>query len=261
MASADPKANLFGIEFDAIDLETAIARARQAIEERRLLSFGVINAAKLVKMRSDPYLANAVLGCDVILADGASVVLASRLLRRRLPERVAGIDLFERLVAEGSERGWRIFFLGARQDVLERTLATFRERDPRLVVAGARDGYFSLEEEPAVADEIARSKADLLFLAMTSPKKELFLDRWQEQLGVPVLHGVGGSFDVVAGKVRRAPERWQRMGLEWAYRLVQEPRRMWRRYLVTNTLFLGLLLKELVRRTPPRTASPQRTKS
>jgi N-acetylglucosaminyldiphosphoundecaprenol N-acetyl-beta-D-mannosaminyltransferase len=96
---------------------------------------------------------------------------------------------------------------------------------------------------------------------MTSPKKELFLDRWQEQLGVPVLHGVGGSFDVVAGKVRRAPERWQRMGLEWAYRLVQEPRRMWRRYLVTNTLFLGLLLKELVRRTPPRTASPQRTKS
>jgi N-acetylglucosaminyldiphosphoundecaprenol N-acetyl-beta-D-mannosaminyltransferase len=120
-----------------------------------------------------------------------------------------------------------------------------------LCIAGSRDGYFSDGEAAGVAAEIREAKPDMLVLGMTSPKKELFLGRYGASLGVPVLHGVGGSFDILAGITRRAPEIWQRLGMEWAYRVLQEPGRLWRRYLKTNTAFLVLTAHELVRPTHP----------
>jgi N-acetylglucosaminyldiphosphoundecaprenol N-acetyl-beta-D-mannosaminyltransferase len=105
--------------------------------------------------------------------------------------------------------------------------------------------------------EIAETRPDILLVAMTSPRKEAFIAAWGQIIGATVCHGVGGSFDVVAGEVARAPERWQRLGLEWLYRVRQEPRRLWRRYLVTNTLFLGLLCMGLARRLTMRPASPR----
>jgi N-acetylglucosaminyldiphosphoundecaprenol N-acetyl-beta-D-mannosaminyltransferase len=133
---------------------------------------------------------------------------------------------------------------------------------PGVQVAGSRDGYFKDAEEQAVAADIGASRADILLVAMTSPKKEKFLARWSETLGVPVCHGVGGSFDVMAGKVERAPDLWQRLGLEWLYRVKQEPRRLWRRYLVTNALFCGMLCSAFVRSLPGRlTGSPAATET
>ena len=132
--------------------------------------------------------------------------------------------------------------------VIERMGADF----PGVVLAGHHHGYFGLEDETRVAHDIRDSQADVLFVAMTSPQKELFLARWSSVIDVPVCHGVGGSFDVLAGKVRRAPPRWQHMGIEWLYRILQEPRRLWCRYLVTNTLFCGMVLRELV--TGPRSS-------
>ena len=130
-----------------------------------------------------------------------------------------------------------------------------------MVIAGSRDGYFTEEESSAVAADIISARADLLFLGMTTPKKEIFLGRYGGVLGVPVMHGVGGSFDVLAGVTRRAPRLWQRLGLEWAYRVLQEPKRLWRRYLTTNVAFVGMSAAELVhpRRPYPRpcdTVSP-----
>jgi N-acetylglucosaminyldiphosphoundecaprenol N-acetyl-beta-D-mannosaminyltransferase len=121
-------------------------------------------------------------------------------------------------------------------------------------VAGARHGYFSEGDEPAIARSIREADADYLFLGMTTPKKEQFIERWGDIIGVKVCHGVGGSLDVMAGKVKRAPEVWQTLGLEWLYRVAQEPRRLWKRYLVTNTLFLGLLIRELFVKSPPYVA-------
>jgi len=118
-------------------------------------------------------------------------------------------------------------------------------------VAGARNGYFDDREGAAVAADVAAAKADLLFLGMTTPKKEIFLFDHADGMGVPVMHGVGGSFDVLAGVTRRAPLRWQKLGMEWAYRLVQEPRRLWRRYLVTNSVFAWMLVRERIRRRAP----------
>ncbi len=247
---------LFGIPLRAAGMSQVVDLAEQAITQRRRLLIGVVNAAKVVNMRRDQILRRAVLAADCIFADGMSVVWASRILRRRLPERVAGIDLMVRLLERGSARGWRVFLLGATPSVLERVVAQVRSAYPGVVIAGSHHGYFEACDEPGLAEQIRTSRADVLFAAMSSPKKECFLARWAPVLEVPVLHGVGGAFDVLAGKVRRAPPAWQRLGLEWLYRVLQEPGRLWRRYLVTNTLFAGMLLAELAR--PVRRADTPR---
>ena len=245
---------LFGIPIAAVRMADVVARVDAAIASRTSLQIGVVNAAKLVNMRRDDRLLADVLSSDLVLADGMAVVWASRLLRQPLPERVAGIDLMHAILARGSERGYRVFCLGATPEVLARVVARFGELYPGVEVAGARDGYFSPAQDAEVAETIRRSGADVLFVAITSPRKEEFLGRWSRSLGVPVCHGVGGSFDVVAGKVRRAPLLWQRLGLEWLYRVLQEPRRLWRRYLVTNLLFARLTLAELFRTVRPAQA-------
>ena len=238
---------LFGLPVAAMTMEQALARAEAAIDQRTRLHIGVVNAAKVVNMRRDEELRKAVLASDLILADGAGVVWASWLLRRPLPERVAGIDLMLGMLRRGSERGWRVYCLGATSEVLDKVAAWISANCPGVEQVGRHHGYFAATEEEMVAMDIAAARPDILFVAMTSPRKERFLARWSARLGVPVCHGVGGSFDVLAGKVRRAPARWQRLGLEWLYRVIQEPRRLWRRYLVTNTLFCDLLLAELLR--------------
>jgi N-acetylglucosaminyldiphosphoundecaprenol N-acetyl-beta-D-mannosaminyltransferase len=242
---------ILGLPLDALTMDDVLDRCRGSLTTRERTLVGVVNAAKMVRLRHDTHLRDSLLECDVLLADGQSVVWASRLLRRRLPERVAGIDLFERLLELAARDGWSVYLLGARPDVLATLQQRLGERFPALKIAGARDGYFAGTEGSSVAADIRQSGADMLFLGMTSPKKEIFLGDYGATLGAPVLHGVGGSFDILAGITKRAPVRWQRLGLEWLYRVLQEPRRLWRRYLTTNATFIALVLRELVRRQPP----------
>lgn len=248
--------SVLGIPIDALTMKQALQQCTDAIEHKEFLSIGVVNAAKIMAMRRDEQLRQAVSGCHMILADGQSVVWASQMLGIPLPERVAGIDLFQTLLAEAARRECRVYFLGARADVLGHMLDEVSRTFPGLIVAGARDGYFQLAEEAQVAAEIRRCGTDLLFLGMSSPKKELFLSHWGEATGASVVHGVGGSFDVLAGITRRAPVWYQKHGLEWFYRARQEPLRLGRRYLVTNTSFLALLAREMLRkRIVSRTAA------
>ncbi len=151
------------------------------------------------------------------------------------------------MVCESAERGFRVFFLGATEKVLRTMLVRLKRRHPELIVAGSRNGYFSDAEESEVVRQIVESGADVLFLGMGTPKKELWGARNLHRLDVSICQGVGGSFDVVAGVLGRAPRWMQRSGLEWLYRIIQEPGRMWKRYLVTNTVFLGLFVTELIR--------------
>lgn len=246
---------------DAVTLTEAVAICERALTTRQRLLVGVINAAKVVKLNADRSLRESLLKCDLILADGQSVVWASRFLGRRLPERVAGIDLFESLLDLANRQGHRVYLLGASAEVLSTLEEVIRVRWPRIKVAGSRDGYFKAAQVDEITAAIASSGADMLFLGMGTPAKELFLARYADELGVPIMHGVGGSFDVLAGVTRRAPQRWQRWGMEWAYRLLQEPRRLWRRYLVTNTAFLFLLLRERIRQRPAYTVDSHRIES
>jgi N-acetylglucosaminyldiphosphoundecaprenol N-acetyl-beta-D-mannosaminyltransferase len=239
---------LLGLSIDALTMAQAVDRCRTAIQRSEYLSVGMVNAAKIMTMQRDVELREAMTDCELVLADGQSVVWASRILRVPLPERVAGIDLFLELLAEAAHRGYRVYFLGARRDVLARMLEEINRRFPSLQIAGARDGYFSPDEGSSVAKEIRCSRADLLFIGMSSPKKELFVQRWGKTTGTRVVHGVGGSFDVLAGLTKRAPLWWQRSGLEWLYRALQEPLRLGPRYLKTNFAFIALITREYLRR-------------
>lgn len=227
--------------------ESVISGAGGAAADRHM-HIGVVNAAKVVNMRRDAALREAVLTSDLILADGIAVVWASRALGTPLPERVAGIDLMTRLLELADRRKLRVYLFGATEDVNAKVADEIARRWPGAVVAGRRNGYYAADEEEAIARQIGESRSDLLFVAMSPPKKEIFLARWGAVMRVPVIHGVGGAFDVVAGKVKRAPAGWQKLGLEWLYRVVQEPRRMWRRYLTTNTAFAWMLAGAWVRK-------------
>ncbi|MET7473687.1 WecB/TagA/CpsF family glycosyltransferase [Streptomyces sp. NPDC005648] len=251
--------SLFGVELDPLTMDETVERCLTAVREDRQLEIGVVNAAKLVNMRRDPRLAEAVAGCDLVVADGQAVVWAGRVLRARLPERVAGIDLFLRLLAEAESHSMSVYFLGAKEEVLEEMLLRVSDRFPGLKVAGSRNGYFDDSQQESIADDIARSGAHMLFLGMTSPKKEIFTAAYGARTGARVVHGVGGSFDILAGVTKRAPETWQRWGMEWLYRALQEPRRLGRRYLTTNAAFLLMTAREFFRPSP-QAASANRSR-
>jgi N-acetylglucosaminyldiphosphoundecaprenol N-acetyl-beta-D-mannosaminyltransferase len=239
---------VLGCPLDAVTMDEAVARCEGAIATGRYLQHMSVNAAKLVALRDDPEMRAAIEPCGLITADGQSVVWATRLLGARLPERVAGIDLMTRLLEAADAKGYSVYVLGARREVLDTALERLRERYPRLTVAGTRDGYYADDEADEVCGEIRASGADILFVAMSSPRKEYFLGERGSSLGVPFTMGVGGSVDVIAGLARRAPRALQRAGLEWAYRLAQEPRRLARRYFTTNVRFAWMAVRAFVTR-------------
>lgn len=237
---------IFGLYIDAVHMEDVIDQCQRAILARRRLLLGVLNAAKVVTLRKNKVLRDAILDCDLVLADGQAVVWASKLLRKPLPERIAGIDIFERLLQLANEQELSIALLGATPEVLKKVEGAIANRFPRAKIAYRHHGFYKPGEAGQIAVEIAASKADMLFLGIASPKKEIFLATYGSHLDVPVLHGVGGSFDIMAGVTARAPASWQKAGLEWAYRLLQEPQRLWWRYLTTNLGFIRLTLTEML---------------
>lgn len=245
------RVTLFGVEADPLTMDQTVEAVLDMVRCGSTHQHVCLNAAKVVELDHSPELARVISACDLVSVDGQAVVWASGLLGQRVPERVAGIDLFARLLEEAARLRLGVYLLGAHAETVDRVRTRAEELFPGLRVVGARDGYWAPDEEAAVVADVARSGADLLFLAIPSPRKELFLERHAEALAVPFLMGVGGSFDVLAGKTRRAPGWMQRMGLEWCYRLAQEPRRMLRRYLVGNSAFVLLTLRARNGR-PPR---------
>ncbi len=236
---------IFGISINQIAMQQLLDIIDSAITHKEHIQIGVVNAAKIVNMRKNSGLRQDVVDSDMILADGYSVVWASKILGKALPERVAGIDLMYRLLEIGNIKKYRVYCLGATEEVSARVEQKIKKNYPNVIIAGRRNGYYSSDEEPVIAAEIAKSQADILFVAITSPKKENFMAKWGDTINAPIVHGVGGSFDIVAGKVNRAPLRWQNFGLEWLYRVIQEPRRLWKRYLITNIIFIFLVIKEI----------------
>jgi N-acetylglucosaminyldiphosphoundecaprenol N-acetyl-beta-D-mannosaminyltransferase len=239
-----PRVALLGCEINALSLDQTIDAVAAIVRRGVPVQHCVVNAAKLVAMRDDPELRRIVLECPVVNADGQAVVWAARLLGAPLPERVAGIDLFYALLKWAADAGHPVYFLGATDQVLRQAIARAIYRFPGLIVAGSQHGFFTAADEDAVVDRIRASGARLLFVGMPSPRKEYWLARRLGQLRVPFAMGVGGSFDVLAEKVSRAPDWMQRLGLEWLHRFAQEPRRMWRRYLVGNMRFVLMVQQE-----------------
>jgi N-acetylglucosaminyldiphosphoundecaprenol N-acetyl-beta-D-mannosaminyltransferase len=232
-----------GAPMHVLTMEETLSLANEAMTEHVPLHHTVVNVAKIVHMQSNEELRQDVADSDLINIDGMGVAWGARLFGIEVSERVAGVDIMERLFALCEERGFRPFLLGAEQHVLQAVLRRLQHEHPRLEIAGCRDGYFRSDEEARVADEIRLSGADCLFVAMPTPRKERFLRAHRAELGASFIMGVGGSFDVYGGKVKRAPAWVQRAGFEWLYRVLQEPRRLWRRYCDTNARYVAILLR------------------
>lgn len=240
------KITFLGTQMDSMNMSEAVEQIKIDIQSNKFIQHCVVNVAKLVNMKKDPELKKSVESCDIINIDGMGVVWGARWCGHHVPERVAGVDLFHSLLEMSAENDLPVFLLGAKQDVVSKTAENIMLKNPKLKVAGFHHGYF-WDDEEAIVNKIKESGAKLLFVAITSPKKENFINKWQDKLGVNFVMGVGGTFDVVAGKVNRAPVWMQNNGLEWLYRVIQEPGRMWKRYLVTNSKFAWLLIKEKLR--------------
>ncbi|MDP2183179.1 MAG: WecB/TagA/CpsF family glycosyltransferase [Actinomycetota bacterium] len=238
---------VLGCSLNALTLRESIERAVRIAQVGGATQHVVVNAGKYVQMEKDQHLACIVRSAGFVNADGMAVVWAARVLGRPLPERVTGIDMFQGLLKRCEDLGIPIYLLGATDEVLSQLLVVLNLTHPNLIIAGWRNGYFGDAGSAEVVDAIRGSGARMLFVGMPTPRKEYWLAENLTRLEVPFCMGVGGSFDVVCGHVRRAPLWMQGVGLEWFYRLVQEPRRMWRRYVVGNATFIRLVAREWMR--------------
>ena len=215
------------------------------ITKGKQLHHVVVNAGKIVFMQKDLKLRKSVNESDLINADGQAVVWASKVLGKPLKERVAGIDLMGNLVELAYKNNYKIFFFGAKKEIVSKVVKKYKTNYSNDIIAGYRDGYFNKEEEQDIAKQISESGANILFVAMPSPKKETFLSENKHLLkNVNLIMGVGGSFDVISGATKRAPLWMQNNGLEWLFRFIQEPRRMFKRYFIGNIKFILLVIKE-----------------
>lgn len=241
------RVKMCGTVVDALSYDETVALVEKYIVRKAPLHLVGLNADKVNQMRKNPKLAQIISGCGIVNADGASIVMASRFLGHPVPERVTGIDLMYSLLALSEKKGYRVFLLGARQEVIQKTKENLQSQYPKLQIAGARNGYFSETEWPEVASKIKAAEPDIVFVGITSPKKEYFIEFLQKSCIPCVLMGVGGSFDVVSGRIPRAPQWMQQANLEWLFRLWKEPRRLFGRYFFGNISFICFVLKEKLR--------------
>lgn len=237
---------LMGVHIDNLDMDESLAEICRLIEGSTPHQHVVVNVNKLVKASRDPELLSIINQCALINVDGMPLVWVSRILGTPLKQRVTGIDLFINLLTLAEQRAYRVYFLGATEAALGSMLTAVRQRHPDLQIVGARNGFWSAAEEPALIAAIRQSRPDVLFLAIPSPRKEFWLQTHLSALNIPFVMGVGGSFDVLAGKTRRAPRWMQENGLEWFFRFLQEPRRLFGRYFFEGGAFFWLLSRELL---------------
>lgn len=238
------RVRILNANIDNLSMQETLQRIEHIILHKKNINHAVVNAAKMVAMQTDLRLKKSVNNCDLITADGLAVVWASRFLGQPLKERVAGIDLMENLAELAYKKKFKIFFFGAKQEVVSRVVEKYKIKFSKDIIAGYRNGYFNKEEEYEIAKQISDSGANILFVAISSPTKENFLYDNKEVLGdVNFTMGVGGSFDVVSGIIKRAPVWMQKTGMEWFYRFIQEPKRLWKRYLIGNLKFIIMVLK------------------
>jgi len=236
-----------GCPVDLLTSAELLTELTQAIDDQsgpKVLQF--VNANKIAQVRHDRDMERIMWNADYALADGQPLLPMGRLLGVKLPERIDGVGLMGKLLKLADDRRYSVYLLGAKQDVLDKCAAKIARQYPNLRIAGSRNGYFSEKETPGVVAQIRAAKPDLLFLGMGSPMKERFADRYAPELGAAVIQGVGGSFDVMADLVKRAPVWVQRIGMEWMFRVIQEPRRMFWRYATTNATCLWAFACALV---------------
>ena len=228
------KTEILGVRFDDLTQQEAAQQGRQLLEEDKFHYVVTPNPEFLLAAEKDPEFRRVLNAADLVLPDGIGVVYSAKILGTPLKERVPGIEFAEAMLSALNEMGGRLYLLGAKPGVAEEAGRRICARYPALVLCGTHDGYF--KDEQAILPEIAAAKPDLLFVCLGAPKQEKWMARWGQHTGAKLAIGLGGCLDVFAGNVRRAPEQWQKLGLEWAYRLKKEPKRIGRMGCSINTV-------------------------
>ena len=247
--TASRRVEFLGCPVDCLTSEELLLELTESIrgwQPKKIIQF--VNANKVAMVGKEPWMGKVLERADYVLADGQPLLPMAAMLGIRIPERIDGIGLMHKLLKLAEGEGFSVYLLGAKQEIVEECVRRIRVEFPRVIVAGYRNGYFTDAEIPAIAEAVHEAAPDFLFLGMGSPLKERLADEWKERFGARVIQGVGGTFDVMAGIVKRAPEWMQRSGLEWFYRVLQEPKRMFWRYAKTNAACLWTFLQAFVHR-------------
>ena len=238
------KIQFLGLKFDDLTLDKSVARVEQFIKEKKPHMVFTTGAELIVRARWDEVLRKIYLKSDLLIIDSSGVHLVARLLRRPFGEPVSGTRLMFRFLELNASKGYRFYFLGSTRQILKEAVERLEARYPSLNIVGWHHGYFDFKNDSSVVTQIVEARPDVLFVAMSTPLKERFVSKNLKKMNVPVSIGVGGGVDVAAGHHRLAPKWLSKMGLEWFYRLIQEPGRLWKRYAITNPIFLWLVVKE-----------------
>jgi len=245
--------NIFNIKINPLRRPDFLSIIEKGIKSgRQIAQFGVNSATinDIVRNEEFRYTIN---NADLVHIDGMSVVWALRSFGYTVPERVATPDLADDILAMADRQGLSIFLFGAKESTLSLCQQNIEKKFPNLIISGSRNGYYKPEEEKEIFDLINKARPDILLLGMSSPKKELFFESYRHKLEARYILGVGGYFDIMSGLIRRAPRWMQDTGLEWLFRLMQEPRRLWKRYLIGIHQFFWLVTEEKFRRVFKRT--------
>lgn len=229
---------------DVLNINETIELVEKYVNTKTPLHLMGVNADKINEVNQNEKMKEIVNSCGIINADGASVVLASKYLEKPLPERVAGIDLMMKIIKISEKKSYRIYLLGAKEEVVNTTKDVLEKKFPNLIICGIHNGYFKEEDWKNISNEIKNRKPDFVFVGITSPIKEYLIEYLQNDGNNCVFMGVGGSFDVISGNIPRAPKWMQRANLEWLFRVMCEPKRLFKRYFVGNIVFIKAVIKE-----------------
>ncbi len=240
----NPRIKILNTTIDVLNIRDTIALVEEYVKQKEPLHLMGVNADKINELNSNERLKQIVNSCGIINADGASVIKASRYLGKPLPERVAGIDLMQSLVKLSEEKGYSVYLLGAKQEVVLKTAKVLKRKHPNLKLVGVHNGYFKENEWLQISEILKKKKPTFVFVGITSPMKEYLIEFLQDDGNDSVFMGVGGSFDVISGMIPRAPKWMQQVGLEWLFRVFQEPKRLFKRYFVGNIQFINAVVNE-----------------
>ncbi|MDJ8953231.1 WecB/TagA/CpsF family glycosyltransferase [Clostridium perfringens] len=235
---------ILNTKIDVLTNDETVSLVEKYVINKEPLHLMGVNADKINSLKYNSRLNEIVNNCGIINADGASVILASKYLNKPLPERVAGIDLMQSLIELSANKGYSVYLLGAKQEVVEKTSEVLKEKYPKLKIVGIKNGYFKEKDWQKISSELKICKPDFCFVGITSPLKEYLIEYFQKDGNDCVFMGVGGSFDVISGKIPRAPLWMQKCNLEWLFRVIQEPKRLFKRYFIGNFIFIRSIIKE-----------------
>lgn len=245
-ANAVPKVRIYGVPISKMSMDQTVAYLTNVIEQRQPHQVITANPIMVMAAQDDPAYLSMMQRAELIVPDGTGVVWAAKYVGEPVVERVPGYDLIHELMKVGESKGWKVYLLGASNEVIQAAAEKLRTTYPGIKLVGVRDGYFKDEQDAEVIQDIVDAAPDILLVGRSAANQEPWIGKYKQQIGVPVMMGVGGSFDVLSGKLKRAPVLFQKLRLEWFYRLMQEPWRYKRMLLLPKFALKVMRDKEKV---------------